>query len=63
MLEKEVESLDVRRGDMGRGGGEGAEEGVVVPGHGGVVEERGVGWGARVFEGYVLCWAGEVFGV
>ena len=37
-------------GDGGGGGGEGGEEGVIVPGHGGVIEEGGVGRGASVFD-------------
>lgn len=40
---------------------EGGEEGVVVPGHGGMIEEGGRGGVASVFNYDVLCWAGRIF--
>ncbi len=36
---------------------------MVVPGHGGVVEEGGVSGGAGVFDEDVFCGAGGIFGV
>jgi len=59
---KERSILEIRRGERGPGvGAQGREEAVVIPGHGGVIKERGGGRVACVFNGDVFGCASEVF--